>query len=100
MKKLFLLLFLITLTVYTRAQSQKFLVADETTLIVNKTTFKVVTSNEIISDSLNRFKTIALGLSYSRKTDRSGEYIETAYTFKSKDFNLVSEFFKRLNKTK
>lgn len=93
--KLTCIILLISLAGY--SQTTKTLVADETELVILKSSFKIETSNETIFKLIEKEFTGA-GFKYTAtvKHDRSGIYKSYSVPFKMTDIDRVKEFIKKL----
>lgn len=98
MKYLFVLLLLISSSVF--SQASKVLIADETFLVRKEKSFTIECSNEninklIIRDLQGKFKAMRI----SQKKDRKGTYWLYNYTFPQESYNDMVSFINRINKS-
>lgn len=97
MKTLKLTCIILLLSLAGYAQTTKTLVADETELVMLKSSFKIETSNETIFKLIEK-EFNGLGFKYTAtvKSDRSGLYRAYSVPFKMVDLDRVKEFIKKL----
>lgn len=97
MKKILLVLFLAIASI---SYSQtKVLVADETEFVATKTSCKLITTNNAITDSIvKEFKEDIIAYSGTLKGPEKHQWWERTFTFKYETLGKIEEFIKRLNK--
>jgi len=95
--KLTCIILLLSLAGY--AQTTKTLVADETELVMLKSSFKIETSNETIFKLMEKeFNGIGFKYTATIKGDRAGLYRTYSIPFKMLDLDRVKNLLNRINK--